>query len=124
MEQVITVNRNGQVQLPGPLRKKLKLNQGDKLKAQVQGQKLVLEKLKKKNADTNDAIAWVQNAVRRLGSRMTRQEALAALQPEFMQRLSQKTQQRIAELGLTEEQIEREILEECRDIKRKQRPKK
>lgn len=48
------------------------------------------------------------------------QQLLTALKPEFMQRLSEKTQLKIAELGLSDAQIEQEILEECYQI----RPKK
>jgi uncharacterized protein YjiS (DUF1127 family) len=44
-----------------------------------------------------------------------------ALKPEFMQRLSEKTQRKIKKLGLSETEIEREIIRECREARYSQK---
>jgi len=117
MGQVIVIERDGQVRLPAPLRKKLNLARGDQLRVRVQGQKLVLEKVKKRDLKAEETLTWAKRAARKLGTRVTQRQLLEALKPEFMRKLSQKTQRRIDELGLTEAEIEREILKECYDAR-------
>lgn len=113
MEQVIILEQDGQVRLPAQLREQLNLSSGDQLKVQIKGRKLVLEKLVKRSRELEETLAWAKKAAQRLGHELTPQQLLSALKPEFMQKLSEKTQLKIEELGLSEAQIEQEILEEC-----------
>lgn len=113
MAAVIVIEQDGQLQLPENLRKKLNLAKGDQLKVRVKGQKLILEKLKKRDMEFEETLAWAKEAASKLGTPITRQQLIEALKPEFMQKLTEKTQRRIEELGLTEAEIEQEILDEC-----------
>jgi len=113
MEQLIIIEQDGQVRLPAQVIEQLDLTSGDQLKVRVQGRKLVLEKLIKRNRELEETLAWAKKAAQKLGQQLTPQQLLTALKPEFMQRLSEKTQLKIEELGLSDAQIEQEILEEC-----------
>jgi len=124
MEQLVVIKRNGQVQLPGELRKKLNLAQGDHLKAQVKGQRLVLQKVRLRDRELAATMTWAKNAARRLGTRITNRQVVAALKPQFMRKLSKKTHRKIEELGLSEAKIEREIIKECREARHTQKSAK
>ncbi len=77
---------------------------------------LALEKLINRNRELEQTLAWAKQATRKLGLKLTPQQLLAGLKPEFLQKLSEKTQPKIEELGLNEAQIEQEILEECHQV--------
>jgi len=117
MEQVIIVEQDGQVRLPAQVREQLDLISGDQLKVRVQGRKLVLEKLMKRSKELEETLAWAKKAAQKFEQQLTPQQLLSALKPEFMQRLSEKTQLKIEELGLSDDQIEQEILEECYQVR-------
>lgn len=124
MEQLVVIKRNGQLQLPGEFRKKLNLIQGDHLKAEVKGQRLVLQKVRSQDRELAATLSWARNAARKLGTDITNRQLLAALKPEFMRKLSEKTQRKIEELGLSEAEIEREIIKECREARQSQKSAK
>lgn len=117
MEQVVFVEQDGQVRLPAQVREQLDLSSGDQLRVQIRGSKLVLEKLKKRSRELEETLAWAKKAAQKLGQQLTPQQLLTALKPEFMQKLSEKTQLKIEELGLSDDQIEQEILEECYQVR-------
>ena len=117
MEQLVVIKRNGQLQLPGEFRKKLNLTQGDHLKAEVKGQRLVLQKVRSQDRELAATMMWARNAARRLGTRITNRQLAAALKPEFMRKLSEKASRKIEELGLSEAALEREITKECREAR-------
>ena len=124
MEQLVVVKRNGQLQLPGEFRKKLNLAQGDRLRAEVKGRRLVLQKVRSQDSQLAATMMWAKNAARKLGTDITDRQLVAALKPEFMRKLSEKTQRRIEELGLSEAEIEREIIKECREKRQSQKSAK